>query len=233
VLGSQGASRASILWSDLGTTLAFDTGAGKDILGGDLRRDDSSSDTLYFKFHVDPLSDVSTEAYVAGLQLFEGNTERLGVGNALQAWAYSAFYTAGKGDSNKVFGDYDLKSSRPDPSSPGVFLPYELPRRGIEATIVFKVEYVPGGDDKVTVWLNPDLNAGATESGQPETLTTRFNANASFNQVRLMHNGGGAGWTFSDIAIGTSFNDFVGGGLEANGGRASLPFTFRTWQREQ
>jgi len=107
---------ASILWSDLGATVAFDSGAGTDILGGAIQRDDSSSDTLYFKFHVDPLSDVATEEYMAGLQLFEGDIERLGIGNALQAWAYSAFYTSGKGEANKVFGDYDLKSSRPDRS---------------------------------------------------------------------------------------------------------------------
>jgi hypothetical protein len=230
--------RSSILWSDLGTTLAFDSGPGTDILGGAIQRDDSSSDILYFKFHIDPLSDMATEEYMAGLQLFEGNTERLGIGNALQAWAYSAFYTAGKGEANKVFGDYDLKSSRPDPSSPGVFLPYELPRRGVESTIVFKVQFVAGADDHVTVWLNPDLAPGASEGSQPESLTTAFDANASFNQIRLRHTGGGGGWTFSDIAIATSFNDFVTGGLESNGsalatGRGPLPFTFRTWQREQ
>ena len=37
-----------------------------------------------------------------------------------------------------------------------------------------------GGDDLVTVWLNPDLRPGATEASQPQSLTTRFKANASF-----------------------------------------------------
>src|SRR2546421_10753650 len=54
-------SPAIILWNDLGATLAHETGAGTDILGGALKRDESSSGTLYFKFHVDPLSDSSTE----------------------------------------------------------------------------------------------------------------------------------------------------------------------------
>jgi signal transduction histidine kinase/ligand-binding sensor domain-containing protein len=231
--------QASILWSDLGETLVRESGAGSDVLGGAIQRDDRADDTLYFKFHVDPLSDVATEEFMAAFQLYEGDTERLGVGNAFKAWAYSAYNTAGSGQFNNVFGDVDLKSSRPESSGPGVFLPYELPRRGIESTIVIRVDYVPGADDRIIVWLNPDLAPGATEAGQPEALTTRFSADASFNQIRLRHIGGGGGWSFSDMAIATAFGDLVtGGGADpgralAGTGRSSLPFTFRTWQREQ
>ena len=63
---------ATILWSDLGTTLVHETGGGGDILGGAVKEDDSSTNTLYFKFHVDPLSDVSTEEYFAAFELYEG-----------------------------------------------------------------------------------------------------------------------------------------------------------------
>jgi sugar lactone lactonase YvrE len=231
-------ANAVVLWSDLGATLVHETGAGSDILGGALKRDDTASDTLYFKFHVDPLSDVGTEEYFAGFQLYEGDAERLGVGNSLKAYAYSAFNTATNGEFNKVFGDVDLASSRPESSSPGVFLPYEFPHRGIERTIVFKVQYVAGEDDQVTVWLNPDLAPGATEAGQPESLTTTFPANASFDQVHIRHGGGGGGWTFSDMAIATSFSDFVSPGSAEPGGAApgaggGLALTFRSWQREQ
>ena len=65
------------MWTDLGATLAHENGPGEDILGGAVKRNDSSSDTLYFKFHVDPLSDASTEEYFAAFQLFEGDNERL------------------------------------------------------------------------------------------------------------------------------------------------------------
>src|SRR5262245_17761747 len=107
---------AVILWSDLGATLAHDTGAGSsfltgsamDILGGAVKQDDTSTNTLYFKFHMDPLSDVNTEEYFAALQLYDGDTERLAVGNSLKAWAYSAFNTDQTGEANKVFGDIDL-----------------------------------------------------------------------------------------------------------------------------
>ena len=63
---------------------------------------------------------------------------RSGVGKArplrtaaprLKALAYSAMNTAETGLNNKVFGDVDLRSLRPESSAPGVFLPYELPRR--------------------------------------------------------------------------------------------------------
>ena len=49
-----------VLWSDLGATLVHETGAGTDILGGALSRDVSANYTLFFKFHLDPLSDAGT-----------------------------------------------------------------------------------------------------------------------------------------------------------------------------
>src|SRR5262245_4426573 len=147
LLCSQRLALSTILWSDLGATLVHDTGPGTDMLGGAVKRDDTSNDTLYFKFHVNPFSEVSTEEYLAGFQLFEGNSERLGVGNALAAWAYSAFNAADTGSNNKVAGDFDFNSSRPEATGLGAFLRYELPRRGIERTIVFKVQYVQGGSD--------------------------------------------------------------------------------------
>ncbi len=44
---------AVVLWNDPDATLVHENGAGADILGGALKRDDSANDTLYFKFHVD------------------------------------------------------------------------------------------------------------------------------------------------------------------------------------
>jgi len=54
--------------------------AGQDILEGAVKRDHSSADTLYFKFHINPLSDATTEEYFAAFELFEGDTENLGWG---------------------------------------------------------------------------------------------------------------------------------------------------------
>ena len=239
LLGLTCSSQAVLLWSDLGDTQVHETGPGADILGGLLKRDESSTDTLYFKFHVDPGSDASTEFYFAAFQLFEGNTERLAVGNGLDAFAFSAFATGETGPSNRAVGDIDFKSANPSPSGVGTFYPYELVHSGIERTIVFKVEYQAGGEDLVTVWLNPDLRPGATEASQPPSLTTQFKANASFDQIRLRHGGGGNGWIFSEMAIATSFDDFINGNgavTDAQGGGigyGEVPFSFRSWQREQ
>jgi ligand-binding sensor domain-containing protein len=236
-----------IIWSDLGATLAHETGPGADILGGSVKRDDTATDTLYFKLHVNPISDAGTEPYFAAFELYEGEAERLAVGNALQAWAYGAFNVSevGKtnfnvfetGRTNNATAEYGIDLNSSKPLAPEL---YELPRKGIERTIVFKVQYVPGGKDLVTVWLDPNLGPGATEAGQMESLTTKFAADASFNQIRLRHGGGGDGWIFSEMAIATSFGDFV---MDESGikwgnagltiGRGQLPFTFRVWQREQ
>ena len=200
---------ATILWSDPGARLVHNTGTGADILGGAVKRNNTNDDALYFKFHVDPLSDVESEPYFAGFQLFEGDEERLGVGNALEAWGYSAFATAETGPSNSVPGEFNFKSAHPETFRLGMSWPYELVRHDVERTIIFKVQYIPGDEDLVTVWLNPNLGPGATDKNQPENLTTTFKAKATFNQIRLRHNGGGNGWIFSDMAVATSFNDFV------------------------
>jgi signal transduction histidine kinase len=202
-------AHAVILWNEPDARLVHSSGPGLDILGGKLRRTDTNNDALYFKFRVDPLSDAGSEPYFAGLQLFESNKERLGVGNAEEAWGYSAFNTSETGPSNLISGEFNLNSTHPEPVNLGKFRPYELVRHDVERTIIFKVQYVPGGDDLITVWLDPNLSRGWTEKNQLAKLTTHFKANARFDQIHLRHSGGGNGWIFSDMAIATSFDDFV------------------------
>jgi len=212
-------ARADILWSDPGSRVIHATPDGNDILGGKIKRDDKASDALYFKFHVDPLSDPADEPYFALFQLVESNQMRLGVGNAMEAWGYSAAYASETGPSNKVdidSGEFNLRSAYPEAAPMGVTLPYELPSHNHPRTIVFKVQFVPGGDDLITVWLDPNLAHGATPENQPDNITTKFKAKATFDEIRLRHGGiggvrkdGGNGWIFSDMAIATSFNDFV------------------------
>lgn len=215
---------ATILWSDPGSRVIHATPDGADILGGKVKRDDKASDALYFKFRVDPLSDPADEPYYALFQLVEGNQLRLGVGNAWEAWGFSAAYASETGPSNKPpneltfndAGEYNLQSSHPEAVGMGKFFPYELPSHNHPRTIVFKVQYVPGDDDLVTVWLDPNLAHGATAENQADNITTKFKAKATFDEIRLRHRGtggasgdGGNGWIFSDMAIATSFNDFV------------------------
>lgn len=229
---------AVVLWSELESVLVQTNGAGTDLLGGAVKRDDASADSLYFKFQVDPLSDETTEPYFAALELFEGDTERLSIGNAWDAWGYSAFFnTEGMSVTNSAGPYMDLRSARPSNPAGGSGS-YELPRRGVPVTILFKIQYVPGGDDLVTVWLNPDLGPGANEAQQSDSLSRRFNANASFDELRLRHGGQGGGWIFSDLAIATAFNDFAdtsGARLvrdESEFVRSGRSLHFRSWSSE-
>jgi signal transduction histidine kinase len=209
LFGSLAPVHATILWSDLPSRVVHQTWTGFDILGGKVKRTDASNDVLYFKFHVEPLSDVATEPYLAGFALWQGTNMSVAVGNAWEAWGYSAFGVSETGASNKAAGEFNLNSAHPEAAGLGLFQPYELPHQGQERTIIFKVQYVPRGDDLVTIWLNPKLGVGASDHNQPESLTTTFRANASFDQIRLLHAGNGNGWIFSDMAMATSFNDFI------------------------
>ena len=126
VIGGMAVScQGDIIWSDLGATLAHETGSGADIRGGAVKRDASARDTLYFKFHVNPISDAGTEPYFAAFELYEGNAERLAVGNAWNGWAYGAFnvadapkphfYIFETANTNNTEANYgiDLHSSKP------------------------------------------------------------------------------------------------------------------------
>src|SRR6478609_1573465 len=206
---------AAIFWSDPDPRVIHKTPIGSDLLAGAVHRDDTANDALYFKFQLDPLSDVASEPYYGGFRLFEGDEGRLAVGNAPEAWGYSAYCTAETNTLLGTAGEFDLKSAQPEAAGLGAFKPYELPHHSQPRTIVFKVQYVPGGDDLVTVWLSPRLTRGATDENQPENLTTKFKANANFNQIRLQHapilpnTNGGNGYIFSGMAVATSFSDFV------------------------
>jgi signal transduction histidine kinase len=199
------------LWRMPGPSLAHDNGGGTDVLHGAVTpQDDTSSATLYFKFTVDPLADVSVDIdtpYQAGLTLYERGQERLGVGNGLAPHAYGAFNVATQGlvwaPTTRIAGknDYDF-NFQPEAA-------VDRPRRGILRTFVVEVQFIPGGDDQVTVWLQPDLTPGNSKLSQQAGHVTRFEANCSFDELRLIHRGGGDGWEFSDLAVATSFDDFV------------------------
>jgi signal transduction histidine kinase len=202
---------AAILWQHPQEVLAKDGTPAEDILRGAVApRDDSSSGTLYFKFRVDPLSDIMSERgmvqpYLAGLVFRHAGVDGLGLGNALDAWGFSAFAPSFQFQDNKP-GELTLHTDKPELEGKTGYL---APRRGVRTTIVVKVDYVPGSEDVVTAWLNPDLSPGSTESGQPEAIVTRFKADASFDQFHYVHRGLGDGWVFDQFAVATAFGDFV------------------------
>jgi signal transduction histidine kinase len=183
-------------------------------------RDDESSGTLYLKFRVDPQSDGMIEVqlaarYYAGLVFRKGDRDHFGVGNARDALGYSAFAPSFNYPRN-LPGELNLRTAKLELGTN----PYQAPRRGALATLVVKIDYVPNGEDLVTVWLDPDLSPGATENKQSEEIATRFKVDASFDQLRLAHSGIGPGWTFDQLAVATAFDDFV-----------PVPFWQRGWVR--
>jgi signal transduction histidine kinase len=196
-------AQGTVLWSYPETVLVCDNGKGEDILHGAIKpRDSNSSDTLYFRIRVVPIADTAAKVikpFEAGFMLVKNGQEHLGIGNAEGAMAYSALNVP-----KAPKGFEDLRSSDPDPP-----YSYEYMRAGIPRYIVFKVEYVPGQDARVTVWLNPDLSTGATEFNQPTNIVVHFEANATFDEFHLIHRGYGGGWKFSQMVVGTSFDDVL------------------------
>jgi signal transduction histidine kinase len=196
-------ARASVLWSHPGSVFVHSNGAGEDILHGAVApQGTNSSRTLFVKFRVDPYSDAATEAiafYEAGLFFYEKGAQHLGLGSGWVALAYSAININGG-----KLGLQDFNSATPDLGKE-----WEYVRKGIPKIIVAKIAYLPGHDAHVTVWLNPNLAPGATEINQPTNCVTQFDANATIDEIHLIHKGAGDGWKFSDLAIATSFEDFV------------------------
>lgn len=124
----------------------------------------------------------------AGVELYNGGMEVLGIGNNWGAWAYSTF----------AFGDSgDLTNST------GAFL-------SMDANVhlfVVRIDYAAAADDTVTVWMDPDL--AASEGGQGNVYRRVMTGNAAFNQVavRSGSSNNDNSWDFDEIRFGTNWDD--------------------------
>jgi signal transduction histidine kinase len=204
VVGEATAVRGGVLWSHPESMFVSDNDTGVEILHGALKpRDTNSAGTLYFRFRLDPISDSATKSlgdFRAGFMFVEKGREHLGIGNTFEAWAYCALNATN--NRGKPYVDFNSALAEPGKS-------WEYMRAGVPRVFVFKIEFVPGHEARVTVWLNPDLARGATELSQPTNIITRFEANATFDEIRLVHRGKQGGWKFSQMAAATSFEDFI------------------------
>ena len=212
LLGIAGAVplQAAILWSDRDWHLLCNTNQVLPIPVGALPGPgDLSKSTLFFRFTVEPISDLFTEQtinYEAGLIFSDQGKLHLGIGNAWYAWGYSAFNAGETGFGNANKGEFDLHSELPEVSNQSSFEP---PRFGVQRTFVVRVQFIPGENDQITVWLDPDLSAGSDELRMTLNQTTTFRADASFDQFLLSHRGGGNGWRIGNLAIATQFEDLT------------------------
>ena len=201
---------ARILWSDRDWHLLFNTNQVLPIpLSALPGHDDLSKSTLFFRFTVDPISDFFTEPvskYEAGLIFSDKGNLHLGIGNAWNAWGYSAFHAAEMGFGNADEGEFDLNTELPEVSDLSKFEP---PRYGVQRTIVVRVQFIPGENDQITVWMEPDLSAGSNEQRMTQKQTTTFRADASFDQILLSHRGGGHGWRIGHLVIASQFRNLT------------------------
>lgn len=196
---------------------------------------------------MEPLSDSvsdSADRYEAGLVFMERGVSHLGLGNAYQAWGYSAFNATQPDTRNHGAGEIDFRSILAESSKENSF---EYPRLGVRRTLVARIDFVPGDADRITVWMHPSLRAGTREEDLPRALTTEFRADTSFDEIRLVHRGGGSGWLMGDLKVATYFEDltepyawqslqFIGGvtlGIAALIGMAGWWRTTRTLRRER
>jgi len=193
----------TVLWSHPQEVLVCNNEKGEDILRGAIKpQTANSAGTLYFRVLVNPISDTAGKVvgeFEAGFMLVANGVENLGIGNARGAMAYSALHVP-----KAPKGFQDLNSRVPQPP-----FTYEYTRGGISRYIVMRVEYIPGQDARVTAWLDPDLSIGATEFNQPTNIVVQFEANANFDEIRLIHRGYGGGWRFSQMLVASSFEDLL------------------------
>ncbi len=154
-------------------------------------RDDTASDTLYFRATITPYTDYNNENYYAGFQLFQSGGERFAVGNNWGAHAWSVF----GGGVNA-----DLNSSNPESGQVWQL----VDRTDPPVTLLYRVDYAAGASDNITVWLNP---INDTEVNQPANLTTTFAADASFDEIRLRIGNEGTSWTYGDMGMTTTFSE--------------------------
>ena len=202
-LGISFSTQGAVLWSHPESVVVCNNGKGVEVLRGAIApRDSNSVGTLYFRIKMTPISDTVAKwvrPFETGFMLVEKGKENFGVGNSEGAMAYSALNVP-----KAPKGFQDLNSGNPD-----LPFPYEYMRSGVSRFVVMRVEYIPGQDAHVTAWLNPDLSSGMTEYNQATNIVVRFEANASFDQFRLMHRGFGEGWKFSQMMVATSFEDLL------------------------
>ncbi len=203
VLGAACSAHAAVLWSHPESVVVCNNGKGVEILRGAIApRDSNAVGTLYFRIKITPISDTVAKwvrPFETGFMLVEKGQEHLGVGNSGGAMAYSALNVP-----KAPKGFQDLNSGTPD-----LPFPYEYMRSGVPRYIVMRVEYIPKQDAHVAAWLQPDLSSGMTEYNQPTNIVVHFEANANFDEFRLMHRGFGDGWEFSDMMVATSFEDLL------------------------
>lgn len=169
--------------SSTNTDFLIFTAAGDPWLGTNYNA--NSSRTLYTRFSMrfhDLNGETGDGGGYGGLHFFRDNDARLLVGNAWISLNWSL-------DAAAVQNDLQ-------PVTPVVLDEWH--------TIVVRTDFSPGGDDTVSVWLDPDFNLTEAEQLNPPL---QFLSDVGFNQIRLRCGNGTASAEFTNIVVSTTSAD--------------------------
>ena len=165
---------------DLGVGSSFDQAGLRDAntdIGGI-----NTTGTLWYSYTIQSVTGTQPNNF-ASLELFNNGTGVLGIGKAFTNFAYSKFGVGGVADLQAADGS-------------GIDLVDTDVHR-----IVGRIDYVAGGNDTATIWLDPDLGADLDS----QTFITAV-GDLAFDQVRL-RSGNAHPWNFDEIRFATSLRE--------------------------
>ena len=158
--------------------------------------DANATGTYYFGFDwtiTNNSGETGGGGFFGGLWLYQDGAERPGFGNG---WGPMAYGIAGPG------GD-------------ALASPTTLYSVGQKVRLVAKIQYMAGGDEIITLWVNPNGGqAEGSQSGVPVVTTTR---NAAMNRVRLRTGNGSGASTLERLMISTDFASAAAWDLDGDG----------------
>jgi hypothetical protein len=144
------------------------------------------SGTLYYSF-LGRDADGDGAAW-AGFNLFNGDDEQVGVGNAGTPNDYAVFHIN-------------------NGTEPAIGTP-ATPINDQTHFFVVRADYVGNGKDTFTVWLDPDplLSEGAQNPNISTVATSNDeDDNDGFNQLRMRGDNANGAWEFDEIRLGTTW----------------------------
>jgi hypothetical protein len=180
------------------------------------------SGTLYLSFLIRAYFSTGENAY-GGLHLSRGDdTTGVLIGNSAPAWAFSMAYPP-----TNLSVDLDNENGT------GTYLYVDTNTH----VVVARINYVAGGDDTITTWLDPNLATDENTQNSATTYLGTLSGDLSFNCFFLRGGFSGKQFDYGQIRFGTTWNSVLpaaasvslpapviqGAGVPANG-RFDLTF---------
>lgn len=152
------------------------------------------SGTLYLSFWVRAYFNTGENAY-GGLHLSRGgDTTGVLIGNSLPAWAFGLFYppTGTSVDLNNENGSGSYLDVDTNPH-----------------LVVGRINYVAGGDDTLTVWLDPNPATDETTQNSASTYMGSLTGDMSFNRFFFRGGPSGKQFDYGQMSFGTTWNSVL------------------------